>query len=112
VRTKSALFVDFDNVYTGLRRMDPAIADRFAHQPLEWVNWLTDSLGPPRCPHAPQLLRSRVKGLKAGKWGTGGFRGMVEARPRAAGHYLGGRWLHPGSSSPHRTHRRQRSGGW
>ena len=41
---KSALFVDFDNVYSGLRKMDAAIADRFARQPLEWVNWLAASL--------------------------------------------------------------------
>ena len=33
---KSALFVDFDNVYSGLRKLDPASADRFARQPLRW----------------------------------------------------------------------------
>jgi hypothetical protein len=55
---KSALFVDFDNVYSGLRRMDPAIADRFARQPLEWVNWLTDSLGLPD--HAPKGAKRRL----------------------------------------------------
>jgi hypothetical protein len=30
---KSALFVDFDNVYSGLRRLDPAMADQFAQKP-------------------------------------------------------------------------------
>jgi hypothetical protein len=30
---KSALFVDFDNVYSGLKRLDPAVADRFAFNP-------------------------------------------------------------------------------
>ena len=30
---KSALFVDFDNVYSGLRKLDPVIAERFARQP-------------------------------------------------------------------------------
>jgi hypothetical protein len=55
---KSALFVDFDNVYSGLRRMDPAIADRFARQPLEWVNWLTDSHGLPD--HAPKGAKRRL----------------------------------------------------
>ena len=55
---KSALFVDFDNVYSGLRRMDAAIADRFARQPLEWVNWLTDSLGLPD--HAQKDARRRI----------------------------------------------------
>jgi hypothetical protein len=31
---KSALFVDFDNVFSGLRRLDPAAADRFALRPI------------------------------------------------------------------------------
>ena len=48
---KSALFVDFDNVYSGLRRLDPEIADRFAQQPMRWIDWLTRSLPAP--PHAP-----------------------------------------------------------
>ena len=41
---KSALFVDFDNVYTQLRQLQPAAAERFARQPIEWIRWLTDSL--------------------------------------------------------------------
>lgn len=44
---RSALFVDFDNVYSGLRKMDAAIADRFARQPLEWVTWLGCGLALP-----------------------------------------------------------------
>jgi hypothetical protein len=48
---KSALFVDFDNVFSGLRRLDPDVADRFASQPLAWIRWLTESLAAP--PHAP-----------------------------------------------------------
>lgn len=48
---KSALFVDFDNVYSSLRRLDPSAADRFAQQPDTWIEWLTDTLQPP--PHAP-----------------------------------------------------------
>jgi hypothetical protein len=44
---KSALFVDFDNVYSGLRKMDAAVADRFARQPIEWINWLGSSLALP-----------------------------------------------------------------
>jgi hypothetical protein len=44
---KSALFVDFDNVYSGLRKMDPAVADRFARHPIEWINWLGTSLALP-----------------------------------------------------------------
>ncbi|MBV2265316.1 MAG: NYN domain-containing protein [Thauera sp.] len=55
---KSALFVDFDNVYSGLRKLDPAIADRFARQPLEWVNWVIGALELPD--HAPAGARRRL----------------------------------------------------
>ncbi len=55
---KSALFVDFDNVYSGLRKLDQAIADRFARQPLEWVNWVVRSLELPD--HAPAGARRRL----------------------------------------------------
>ena len=41
---KSALFVDFDNVYTQLRALNPAAAERFARQPIEWIRWLIESL--------------------------------------------------------------------
>ena len=44
---KSALFVDFDNVYSGLRKLDQASADRFARRPTEWMNWVIDSLALP-----------------------------------------------------------------
>ena len=38
---KIALFVDFDNVYSGLRRISTAAAERFSRQPLRWLHWLT-----------------------------------------------------------------------
>lgn len=44
---KSALFVDFDNVYTQLRALQPAAAERFARQPVEWMRWLVESLAIP-----------------------------------------------------------------
>lgn len=55
---KSALFVDFDNVYSGLKKLDPAIADRFARQPTQWIEWLTQSLGLPD--HSPEGARRRL----------------------------------------------------
>jgi hypothetical protein len=55
---KSALFVDFDNVYSGLRKMDPAVADRFARQPIEWINWLGTSLALPD--HSREGARRRL----------------------------------------------------
>ena len=44
---KSALFVDFDNVYSGLRRLDQETADQFARNPTVWMNWLIKSLEMP-----------------------------------------------------------------
>lgn len=44
---KSALFVDFDNVYSGLRKLDPALAERFGRQPAEWLAWLLRDLEMP-----------------------------------------------------------------
>lgn len=41
---KIALFVDFDNVYSGLRRLSAEAAERFSRQPLRWLQWLTDGL--------------------------------------------------------------------
>lgn len=38
---KIALFVDFDNVYSGLRRISGEAAERFSRQPLRWLQWLT-----------------------------------------------------------------------
>ena len=63
---KSALFVDFDNVYSGLHRLDPATADRFARQPGVWTQWLCDTLalpvqddGPGRAAERRRLLVRR-----------------------------------------------------
>lgn len=41
---KSALFVDFDNIHSGLRKLDPRIAERFARQPQQWLDWLQRQL--------------------------------------------------------------------
>lgn len=55
---KSALFIDFDNVYSGLNKLDPTVADRFARQPVVWMNWLIDALALPE--HAPDGARRRL----------------------------------------------------
>lgn len=44
---KSALFVDFDNVYTALRVLQPAAAERFGRYPTDWIRWMVESLGIP-----------------------------------------------------------------
>ena len=35
-RLRCALFVDFDNVYIGLQRLDPSAAEAFASAPTHW----------------------------------------------------------------------------
>ncbi len=37
---RAALFVDFDNIYLGLRQVDPAAAEEFATNPGRWLAWL------------------------------------------------------------------------
>ncbi len=55
---RSALFVDFDSVYSGLCRLDSAIADRFGFQPQAWTDWLIKALSLPE--HAPADGRRRL----------------------------------------------------
>jgi hypothetical protein len=43
-RVRSALFVDFDNIYLGLQREDPVAAEQFATDPARWLSWLQDDL--------------------------------------------------------------------
>ena len=37
---KVALFIDFDNIYSGLHRVAPQAADAFATDPAAWLRWL------------------------------------------------------------------------
>ena len=45
-------------MYSGLRKLDQTIADRFARQPLEWMNWIIHELELPD--HTPDGARRRV----------------------------------------------------
>ena len=47
---KSALFVDFDNVFSLLRQLQPSAAEQFARHPDVWIHWLTHSFAMPE-PH-------------------------------------------------------------
>ncbi|MBP6816645.1 MAG: NYN domain-containing protein [Burkholderiaceae bacterium] len=58
---KSALFVDFDNVYSQLRQLQPEAAERFARHPTEWIGWLTDALALPDPHMAGQRRRLLVR---------------------------------------------------
>ncbi|MBX7235299.1 MAG: NYN domain-containing protein [Caldilineales bacterium] len=37
---KTALYVDFDNIYLGLKQLDEAAAERFATDPARWLAWM------------------------------------------------------------------------
>jgi hypothetical protein len=58
---KSALFVDFDNVYSGLRRLDNAYAEAFASDPMRWMNWIANQLPMPLAPDAEVQRRILVR---------------------------------------------------
>lgn len=44
-RIKTALFVDFDNIYLGLHRVDPEAAEIFATEPTRWLAWMDSGFG-------------------------------------------------------------------
>ena len=41
---RTALFVDFDNIYLRLQHEDPRAAEQFATHPSRWLAWLRDGL--------------------------------------------------------------------
>lgn len=60
---RTALFVDFDNIYLGLRQMDSATAEEFATNPGRWLAWLErlqpgTELGLDAAPRRRILLRN------------------------------------------------------
>ena len=44
VSVRTALFVDFDNIYLGLKKLDENAANAFATEPSKWLSWLEDGL--------------------------------------------------------------------
>lgn len=58
---KSALFVDFDNVFSQLRQLQPEAAERFARHPAEWIAWLTGSLALPEAGEPAHRRRLLVR---------------------------------------------------
>ena len=50
---RTALFVDFDNIYSNLRSIDPAASDAFATEPDRWLRWMQDDMGQV-VPHTPE----------------------------------------------------------
>ncbi|PYS88634.1 MAG: NYN domain-containing protein [Acidobacteria bacterium] len=43
-RIKTALFVDFDNIYVGLDKIDPEAAQSFATYPARWLAWIEQGM--------------------------------------------------------------------
>jgi NYN domain len=54
---RSALFVDFDNIYLGLQNEDPRAAEQFATHPGRWLRWLQEAL--PNDSRASRKILSR-----------------------------------------------------
>lgn len=54
---RSALFVDFDNIYLGLQNEDPRAAEQFATHPGRWLRWLQADL--PTDSPLPRKILSR-----------------------------------------------------
>ncbi|HEX2072742.1 MAG TPA: NYN domain-containing protein [Geodermatophilus sp.] len=70
---RAALLVDFDNIYSSLRSVDPAAARIFATDPMRWSAWLEERLGPVG-PDADEttsrVLLHRTCYLNPSTWGT------------------------------------------
>src|SRR6267378_1898428 len=57
---RSALFVDFDNVYSGLQELDPNAAERFASDPSRWLRWIERGMPSSEETLSKDLLGQRV----------------------------------------------------
>jgi len=60
---RAALLVDFDNIHTSLRRLDPSAAHVFASDPLRWATWLEERLGavgPASSERTPRVLLQKI----------------------------------------------------
>ena len=45
VYRRAALLVDFDNIFSSLKSVDPSAAHVFATDPMRWATWLEERLG-------------------------------------------------------------------
>ena len=69
---RSALFLDFDNIYLGLRKLDEKAADAFATTPENWLTWLEGGLDATSALSRRFLIRNVY--LNPASFGT--FRGI------------------------------------
>ncbi|MEF2145669.1 MAG: NYN domain-containing protein [Desulfovibrionaceae bacterium] len=57
---RSALFLDFDNIFSSLQEMDPEYAHVFARYPSQWLNWLIrHATGPAKSQDHPRRILYR-----------------------------------------------------
>ncbi len=56
---RTALFVDFDNVYSNLCEIDPAAGEAFATEPQRWLRWMQEDMGQV-VPDAPDGMRREI----------------------------------------------------
>ena len=64
-RIKSALFVDFDNIYIGLKEQDASAAEEFARSVPRWLRWVEQKMPVPAIdgkPGAREILVRRCYG--------------------------------------------------
>ncbi|WP_138732049.1 NYN domain-containing protein [Modestobacter excelsi] len=70
---RTALLVDFDNIYSSLRSVDPAAARIFATDPMRWSSWLEERLGavgPDSDETTPRVVLHRTCYLNPSTWGS------------------------------------------
>lgn len=70
---RAALLVDFDNIYSSLRDVDPAAARIFATDPMRWSSWLEERLGavgPDADETTPRVVLHRTCYLNPSVWGS------------------------------------------
>src|SRR5919199_1892474 len=59
-RIKTALFVDFDNIYVGLDKIDPEAAQSFATYPARWLSWIEQGMPSRETGVAPQQQQRAI----------------------------------------------------
>jgi NYN domain len=59
-RIKTALFVDFDNIYVGLDKIDPEAAQSFATYPARWLAWIEQGMPSRENGASAQLQQQRA----------------------------------------------------
>lgn len=70
---RTALLVDFDNIYSSLLSVDPAAARIFATDPMRWSSWLEERLGavgPDADETTPRVVLHRTCYLNPSAWGS------------------------------------------